>query len=116
MNRREPDVLVLGGGAIGLACALYLLRAGRSVTVLDRGQVGAATSHGNCGTITPSHALPLAAPGVLAQALRWVLKKDAPLRVSPRLDFATSEALQRLAMPARHGDQGAVVDAGPRRT
>jgi D-amino-acid dehydrogenase len=97
MNRRESDVLVLGGGAIGLACALYLLRAGRCVTVLDRGQVGAATSHGNCGTITPSHALPLAAPGVLAQALRWVLKKDAPLRISPRLDFATFEWLLQFA-------------------
>jgi len=97
MNRRESDALILGGGAIGLACALYLLRAGRSVTVLDRGKVGAATSHGNCGTITPSHAAPLAAPGVLAQALRWMLKKDAPLRISPRLDFATFEWLLQFA-------------------
>ncbi|MBS0556942.1 MAG: FAD-dependent oxidoreductase [Proteobacteria bacterium] len=88
MNSRQPDVLVLGGGAVGLACALYLLQAGRSVTVIDRGKVGAATSHGNCGTITPSHAMPLAAPGVLADALRWMLKKDAPLRIAPRLDFA----------------------------
>ncbi|HST28457.1 MAG TPA: FAD-dependent oxidoreductase [Rudaea sp.] len=97
MSPRQSDVLVLGGGAIGLACALYLLRAGRSVTVLDRGQVGAATSHGNCGTITPSHALPLAAPGVLAQALRWVLKKDAPLRIAPRPDFALFEWLLQFA-------------------
>ncbi|HEY7871469.1 MAG TPA: FAD-dependent oxidoreductase, partial [Rudaea sp.] len=97
MNPRRSDVLILGGGAIGLACALYLLRAGRSVAVLDRGKVGAATSHGNCGTITPSHALPLAAPGVLAQALRWMLKKDAPLRISPRLDFATFEWLLQFA-------------------
>src|SRR5487761_2479565 len=44
MNLRQSDVLILGGGAVGLACALYLLRAGRSVTVLDRGEVGAATS------------------------------------------------------------------------
>ena len=97
MNAKRGDVLILGGGAIGLACALYLLRAGRSVAVLDRGTVGGATSHGNCGTITPSHALPLAAPGVLSQALRWMLKKDAPLRISPRPDFATLEWLLQFA-------------------
>ncbi len=97
MSRQQPDALVLGGGAIGLACALYLLRAGRSVTVIDRGKVGAATSHGNCGTITPSHCVPLAAPGVLIQALRWMLKKDAPLRIAPRLDFALFEWLLQFA-------------------
>ena len=104
MNPRRSDALILGGGAIGLACALYLLRAGRSVTVLDRGKVGAATSHGNCGTITPSHAAPLAAPGVLAQALRWMLKKDAPLRISPRLDFATFEWLLQFARRCNERD------------
>ena len=97
MSQRRSDVLVLGGGAVGLACALYLLRAGRSVTVLDRGKAGAATSHGNCGTITPSHAVPLAAPGVLAQGLRWMLKKDAPLRIAPRLDFTLLEWLLQFA-------------------
>lgn len=97
MSPRPSDVLILGGGAVGLACAFYLLRAGRGVTVLDRGQVGAATSHGNCGTITPSHALPLAAPGVLVQGLRWMLKKDAPLRIAPRMDFALFEWLLQFA-------------------
>lgn len=104
MSRQQPDVLVLGGGAVGLACALYLLRAGRSVTVIDRGKVGAATSHGNCGTITPSHAVPLAAPGVLAQALRWMLKKDAPLRIAPRLDFALFEWLLQFARRSNAGE------------
>ena len=84
----KTDVLILGGGVIGLACALYLLRAGRSVIVLEQGKVGGATSHGNCGTITPSHAMPLAMPGILAQAMRWMFQPDAPLRVVPRLDPA----------------------------
>ena len=88
MTQRKSDVLVLGGGAIGLACALYLLRAGRSVTVLEQGIAGGATSHGNCGTITPSHAMPLAMPGIIAQALRWMTQADAPLRIAPRVDFS----------------------------
>ena len=97
LSQRQADVLVLGGGVIGLACALYLLRAGRSVTVLEQGTAAAACSHGNCGTITPSHAMPLAMPGMVAQALRWLFKADAPFRVAPRLDFALLEWLLQFA-------------------
>lgn len=86
MNARQADVLVLGGGVIGLTSALYLLQAGRSVTLIDQGRVGHGSSHGNCGTLTPSHAMPLAQPGMVATALRWLLKPDAPLRIKPRLD------------------------------
>lgn len=84
---RSTDVLVLGGGVIGLACALRLLRAGRSVTILERGGVGSGSSKGNCGTITPSH-LPLHKPGTLLKGLRWMLQADAPLRIKPSLDPA----------------------------
>src|SRR5580692_10636833 len=106
---RRSDVLVLGGGVIGLACAHYLLRAGRSVTVLEQGKIGGAASHGNCGTITPSHAAPLAAPGVLTQALRWILKADAPLRIAPRLDFALLEWLLQFAHRCNWADFKRIV-------
>src|SRR5258707_12691005 len=88
---RHSDVVILGGGVIGLTCALYLLRAGRSVSVLDQSTAGGAASHGNCGTITPSHAMPLAMPGMVAQGLRWLLKPDAPFRMPPRLHFVLLE-------------------------
>ncbi|HET6397614.1 MAG TPA: FAD-dependent oxidoreductase [Pseudoxanthomonas sp.] len=86
MNPPQDDVLILGGGAIGLATALALLESGRGVRVLEAATVGGATSHGNCGTITPSHAPPLAAPGVPLRALRWMLTPDAPLYLRPRVD------------------------------
>lgn len=85
MSSQRSDILILGGGVIGLSCALFLLRAGRSVTLLEKGAVGRGSSHGNCGTITPSH-LPLHAPGTVAKALKWMLKGDAPLYVKPRFD------------------------------
>jgi D-amino-acid dehydrogenase len=97
MNSRDTDVLVLGGGVIGLACAYYLLRAGRSVRVLERGAVGGETSHGNCGTLTPSHAPPLASAASLAKGLKWMLRPDAPLYIRPRADPALAAWLLRFA-------------------
>ncbi|KFN44823.1 NAD(P)/FAD-dependent oxidoreductase [Arenimonas oryziterrae] len=97
MTEHDSDVLILGGGVIGLACAHYLLQAGRSVRVLERGRTGAATSHGNCGTITPSHAPPLAAPGMVAKGLKWMLTPDAPLYIPPRLDWALASWLVHFA-------------------
>lgn len=98
MNSPRDDVLIIGGGAIGLATALALLEAGRSVRVIDAGPAGGGASHGNCGTITPSHAPPLAAPGVVAQALRWMFTPDAPLYLKPRFDPALWHWLLRFAM------------------
>lgn len=94
MKNDESDVLVLGGGVIGLACAYHLLAQGRQVTLLDQGPVGGGSSHGNCGTLTPSHAMPLAMPGVVGTAIRWLFKRDAPLRIKPRLDPALLRWLQ----------------------
>ena len=95
MNPPHDDVLILGGGAIGLATALALLESGRGVRILEAATVGGATSHGNCGTITPSHAPPLAAPGVPLRALRWMFTPDAPLYLKPRVDPALWHWLAR---------------------
>ena len=83
----RADVLVIGGGVIGLASANALLDAGRSVLVLEREQVGAGASDGNCGLVTPSHALPLNRPGMVRKALRWMWRADSPILVRPRLDW-----------------------------
>jgi len=88
MESTRDEVLILGGGVIGLACALYLLKAGASVRVLEQGTPGCGSSHGNCGTITPSHAPPLAMPGMIGVALRSIFHADAPLHLNPRMDGA----------------------------
>jgi D-amino-acid dehydrogenase len=91
------EVLVLGGGVIGLACAQALQARGVAVRLLERGRIGGETSRGNCGTLTPSHALPLAAPGMVRTALRWMLAPDAPFYVRPRFDPALWSWLLRFA-------------------
>lgn len=54
-------VIVLGGGVVGVCAAYYLARAGAAVTLLERADIAAGSSHGNAGLIVPSHAVPLAA-------------------------------------------------------
>ncbi len=93
MNRPDvlpakTDVVVIGAGVIGLSVAFALRKEGRDVLVLDRGRAGGGASHGNCGTLTPSHSLPLAQPGVVGKALKWMIRRDAPLYVQPRFDPA----------------------------
>lgn len=83
---QRSEVLILGAGVIGLSCAYFLAKAGREVTILDQSGPGAGASHGNCGTITPSHAPPLAKPGMVGQALTWMVQSDAPFYVKPRFD------------------------------
>ena len=95
---RRGDVLVVGAGAVGLATALALLEDGRGVRIIDAGRVGGGSSHGNCGTITPSHAPPLAAPGMVLRALRMMLTPDAPLYVRPDIDPARWGWLLRFAL------------------
>jgi len=51
----NDPVVVIGGGVIGAVCAWYLREAGHDVTIIDKGRFAAAYSHGNCGSVSPSH-------------------------------------------------------------
>ncbi len=80
----SPDVIVVGAGAVGLACALYARRRGLSVEVLDAGPVGQGASFGNAGLVPLSATTPLAGPGAIPTALRWLLDPDGAFRLRPR--------------------------------
>ncbi|HTP61399.1 MAG TPA: D-amino acid dehydrogenase [Burkholderiales bacterium] len=82
-------VAVLGAGVIGVTAAWYLRKAGHDVQVLERrAGPGLETSYANGGQISADHAAPWAKPGVPLQALKWVLREDAPLLFRLRADPA----------------------------
>jgi D-amino-acid dehydrogenase len=76
-------VAIIGAGVIGLACAHTLRKQGADVIVLDKGEPGLGSSHGNAGWIVPSLAGPMPEPGLGIRSLTWLLKQDSPLYISP---------------------------------
>ena len=98
----KPDVIVVGSGIIGIACAHYLSAAGLRVTVIDQGTIGGACSHGNCGYICPSHVLPLTEPGAIGTAVKSLFTPNAPFRVKPRLSLAFVKWMWQFAKRCNH--------------
>ena len=83
------QVLVLGGGVIGVTTAYYLAKQGFAVTVLERQSMTAEeTSFANAGQISPGYASPWAAPHVPLSAIKWMMQKHAPLTIKLTKDPA----------------------------
>ncbi len=85
MSKRY-DTVVIGGGVIGLFSAYYLIKEGKNVVVLDKGPAQKASSHGNCGLISPSHIMPLNSFDLIVKSVGWLFKKDAPFKIKPQFD------------------------------
>lgn len=80
------EVVVIGGGVVGLCSAYYLQKMGHNVSVIDKSKMEAGASYVNAGYISPSHFIPLAAPGVVRQGLKWMLDSSSPFFIKPRID------------------------------
>jgi len=80
--------VIIGGGVIGLCTAHYAAKRGHRVTVIERlPREHDGCSFGNAGMVVPSHFIPLAAPGVVMLALRWMWNPESPFCMRPRLDW-----------------------------
>jgi D-amino-acid dehydrogenase len=76
---------IIGGGINGLFSAYYLQKMGHEVTIIEQGDLSDSCSHGNAGMIVPSHIIPLAAPGMIAKGLKWMLSSTSPFYIRPRM-------------------------------
>lgn len=79
-------VVVVGGGVIGLTTAYELARNGVEVVVVDARATGLGASAVNAGWFVPAEATPVPGPGMVAQTLRWMLRRDSPVYLRPTLD------------------------------
>jgi D-amino-acid dehydrogenase len=97
----SKDVIIIGGGVIGLACAHYLSESGMKVSILDRGNVGQGASHGNCGLLYFSDVIPLCSPGTVGYELMRTVKGTSPLYIKPDLNVEKYLWLLKFALKCR---------------
>ncbi len=79
----SDDVVVIGGGIVGICAAAYLAEAGYRVTVLDRAGICEGASSGNAGAFAFSDVLPLAHKGMMRNLPKWLADPLGPLSIPP---------------------------------
>ncbi len=80
------NIIVIGGGIVGLSSAYFLEKEGHQVTVIDKSDITGGASFVNAGYITPSHIIPLASPGMIAKGIKWMFNPASPFYMKPRWD------------------------------
>lgn len=78
--------IIIGGGIIGLCSAFYLQKEGHQVIVIDQSNMDGGASYVNAGYISPSHIIPLSAPGVVKKGIQWMFDASSPFYIKPRAD------------------------------
>lgn len=85
MSETSEEIVIVGGGVIGIACAYYLSKTGAKVTVVEKDTLAGACSQGNCGYICASHILPLTEPDALWTGMKSMLNPKAAFRIKPQM-------------------------------
>ena len=83
----SKKIIIIGGGIIGLCSAYYLQKEGHQVTIVDQSNLDEGASYVNAGYLSPSHLIPLSAPGVMRKGIKWMFNPSSPLYIKPRLDL-----------------------------
>ena len=80
----HADVLILGGGVIGLTTAYYLSQEGVRVALIDKGDFGREASWAGAGIIPPGNARRAVAPLELLRSLSCEMYPDLSRRCANR--------------------------------
>ncbi|MGS4946152.1 NAD(P)/FAD-dependent oxidoreductase [Meridianimarinicoccus sp. RP-17] len=106
-----PDITVIGAGIVGVTTAFALQNAGHRVTLIDRKGVAAEASRGNAGAFAFSDIEPLAAPGIMRRAPRWLLDPLGPLSIRPAYALQIAPWMWRFWRASRPGRHTAAIAA-----
>lgn len=80
------NIVIIGGGVMGLCSAYYLQKEGHDVTIIEKTLTNEGASYVNAGYLTPSHIIPMASPGMISKGLRYMFNSSSPFYMKPRLD------------------------------
>jgi D-amino-acid dehydrogenase len=88
MKKNSGQVIVVGGGVVGLTSAWWLAEAGFEITLLERAlDVATGASYANGGQLSYRYVSPLADEGVPLKAVQWLFQETGPLRFKPEFDM-----------------------------
>ncbi len=83
----SKDILIIGGGIIGLMTAYFLCKSPNKITIIDEKDITNGTSFGNAGMLSAFSKNPLSSPDVLLDTFKLMLKGESPVNIHPSLDF-----------------------------
>ncbi|TDG10290.1 FAD-binding oxidoreductase [Paraburkholderia guartelaensis] len=98
----RESAVVIGGGIVGVCCALYLQRSGYAVTLVDPEVPGNSTAKWSCGQMAVSEVIPLSKPGILIKVPGWLMDQKGPLALRPSALPGIIPWFVRFLMCARH--------------
>ncbi|AOE84123.1 NAD(P)/FAD-dependent oxidoreductase [Pseudomonas sp. TCU-HL1] len=112
MNAQQSQsAIVIGGGIVGVCCALYLQREGYQVTLVDPAAPGDSTAKWSCGQMAVSEVIPLSKPGILKKIPSWLLDQKGPLALRPSALPGILPWFLRFVSCARHSKIVEIAEA-----
>nr|WP_319385017.1 FAD-dependent oxidoreductase [uncultured Roseibium sp.] len=111
MSKDRQDIIVVGAGIVGITAALRLQSSGCSVLVLDRNDRKPRASEMNAGAFAFTDIEPLATPGIMRKAPKWLLDPLGPLSIPPRYAMQIAPWLLRFWRASRPDRYRASVKA-----
>lgn len=85
------DIVIIGGGMVGVSCALNLQERGYTPAIIEKNRIGGETSYGNAGVITRSSIIPLNNPALIKKLYKYVGNQNAAIRYN--LSYAVRNSL-----------------------
>jgi glycine/D-amino acid oxidase-like deaminating enzyme len=81
MTPKHNEIVVIGGGAVGIACALWLRRDGHQVTLVEPNDLAGECSFGNASTLAEYGCTPIANASVWGNMPRLLFSQESPFVV-----------------------------------
>jgi D-amino-acid dehydrogenase len=101
---QQADVIVLGGGIVGVSAGFAARQRGLSVILVDRREPGSETSYGNAGILSSGSIIPLNQPSLWSALPGYITNRNAALRWDPAWAIRNLDWVVRFlanAAPAR---------------